>query len=69
MSFYDMALLAISQGTGIRRPSMPEGAVLVPVGGDPLRAFLVTGRGSEPWFATLEDVVATDWETAPLGAA
>ena len=68
MGFYDMALLAISQGTGIRRPSMPAGVALIPVGGNPLRAFLVNAQGGEPWYATLDDVVATDWEAAPVGA-
>lgn len=69
MGFYEMALLAISQGAGLRRPSMPEGVALIPVGGSPLRAFLVNDQGGGPWYATLDDLVATDWETALIGVS
>ena len=71
MNLYDAAMRALAQGRAIRRPSMPAGYMLVPVGMDPMRSFLVDaeGRGLTGWRATVEDLVATDWSIADWRSA
>lgn len=66
MNLYDAAVRALAQGQAIRRPNMPQGLMIVPVGMDPMRSFLVSAE--EPhaasWHATVDDLVATDWSIA-----
>lgn len=63
MNLYDAAVRALNQGRAIRRPSMPAGLVIVPVGLDPMRSFLtcMEKRSAIEWQATVDDLVATDW--------
>ena len=63
MNLYDAAVRALAQGKGIRRPSMPPGLMIVPVGMDPMRSFLATTEKivAAHWLATVDDLVATDW--------
>lgn len=59
---------AQARRVGIRRPSMPEGVLMVPVlpsvetGG--MQAFLISPGQGAPWSPTLEDVQAMDWYLA-----
>lgn len=66
MNLYDAAVRALNQGKAIRRPSMPPGLMIVPVGMDPMRSFLATTEKliTAHWFATVDDLVATDWTVA-----
>ena len=66
MNLYDAAVRALNQDKAIRRPSMPKGLMIVPVGMDPMRSFLVTTERLilPHWFATVDDLVATDWMIA-----
>lgn len=66
MNLYDAAVRALAQGQAIRRPSMPPGLMIVPVGMDPMRSFLTTTEAliTAHWFATVDDLVATDWMVA-----
>lgn len=66
MNLYDAAVRALHQGQAIRRPSMPQGLMIVPVGLDPMRSFLTSTDRSRAfeWHATLDDLVAADWMVA-----
>ena len=66
MNLYDAAVHALAQGQAIRRPSMPPGLMIVPVGMDPMRSFLATTEKlvTSHWLATVDDLVATDWMVA-----
>ena len=66
MNLYDAAVRALAQGQAIRRPSMPPGLMIVPVGMDPMRSFLATTEKlvTSHWHATVDDLVATDWMVA-----
>ena len=66
MNLYDAAVRALAKGQAIRRPSMPPGLMIVPVGMDPMRSFLATTERliTAHWFATVDDLVATDWFVA-----
>lgn len=66
MNLYDAAVRALHQSKAIRRPSMPPGLMIVPVGMDPMRSFLVSTEQliAPHWLATVDDLVATDWSVA-----
>lgn len=75
MMLYDATMLAIAHSQGVRRPTMPEGVVIVPLmgrscdgeSGHPMKAFLVSPRAGSrcpDWSAGVDDLVAVDWEMA-----
>lgn len=69
MTLYDALMLALTNGRGVRRPTMPERVAIVPVLRDPddaasVGAFSIAPRSSAAGALSMEieDLTADDWE-------
>lgn len=71
VSIYDAAMLSLACSRGMRRPTMPEGLVIVPVSVDDetgsMKSFMVSvGTARPAWSPEISDLVAQDWEVSDL---